>query len=209
MFVMINRLEAIASENILVRVITCDESWLFDYDPETKRQSMQWVDQGEARPKKARMSKLQLKQCLLHFLIRKAWFIKNFSPEDHNVCGAVFEHPPTSLWTNSSYSAWVVGKQLLVVPSRQRTRALCLKICDFFAKKEVNVLDHPTYSPDLAPCNFFLFSKIQNILKVIIFKVWRAFKKIRPPHLKALRKKSSVRASSNGNIAWRSAFSPR
>ncbi len=34
-------LEAIESENILKCVITCDESWLFEYNPETKCQSTQ------------------------------------------------------------------------------------------------------------------------------------------------------------------------
>jgi hypothetical protein len=28
--------------NFLDRIITGDESWCFQYDPETKRQSMQW-----------------------------------------------------------------------------------------------------------------------------------------------------------------------
>ncbi|EFN61003.1 hypothetical protein EAG_12198, partial [Camponotus floridanus] len=32
---------------------------------------------------------------------------------------------------------------------------------DFLAKNSTNVLDHPPYSPDLAPCDFFLFSKLK------------------------------------------------
>jgi hypothetical protein len=28
--------------DLLNSVITCDETWIFMYDPETKRQSMQW-----------------------------------------------------------------------------------------------------------------------------------------------------------------------
>ena len=28
--------------NLLKRIITCDESWFFTYDPETKRQSLHW-----------------------------------------------------------------------------------------------------------------------------------------------------------------------
>ena len=34
------------------RVITGDETWCFQYDPETKRQSMQWKTQNSSRPKK-------------------------------------------------------------------------------------------------------------------------------------------------------------
>ena len=35
----------------------------------------------------------------------------------------------------------------------------------FLATKQITVLEHPAYSPDLAPNNFFLFPKIKEILK--------------------------------------------
>ncbi|KAL4103323.1 hypothetical protein QTP88_018700 [Uroleucon formosanum] len=50
-----------ADPTLLDRVITGDESWHFQYDPETKRQSQQWLSPGAARPKKARMSKSNLR----------------------------------------------------------------------------------------------------------------------------------------------------
>ena len=38
-------------------------------------------------------------------------------------------------------------------------------VTDFLASKEgVQVLRHPPYSPDLAPCDFFLFPKMKNKL---------------------------------------------
>jgi histone-lysine N-methyltransferase SETMAR len=33
------------------------------------------------------------------------------------------------------------------------------------ASKQINVLEHPPYSPDLAPSDFLLFTKIKEILK--------------------------------------------
>ena len=38
-------------------LVTCDESWIYCYDPETKRQSSQWKHADSPRPKKARQSK--------------------------------------------------------------------------------------------------------------------------------------------------------
>jgi transposase len=35
----------------------------------------------------------------------------------------------------------------------------------FLANKNITVLEHPPYSPDLAPCNFYLFPKIKSVLK--------------------------------------------
>jgi len=40
-----------------------------------------------------------------------------------------------------------------------------LYLREFLATKKVTVLEHPAYSPDLAPSDFFLSPKIKEILK--------------------------------------------
>ena len=39
---------------VLDALVTCDESWIYCYDPGTKRQSSQWKHVGSPRPKGAR-----------------------------------------------------------------------------------------------------------------------------------------------------------
>jgi len=39
-----------------------------------------------------------------------------------------------------------------------------LFVSEFLATKQIIVLEHPAYSPDLAPSDFFLFPKIKEIL---------------------------------------------
>jgi [histone H3]-lysine36 N-dimethyltransferase SETMAR len=36
---------------------------------------------------------------------------------------------------------------------------------EFLAKKQVCVIQHPPYSPDLSPCNYFLFPKMKMAMK--------------------------------------------
>jgi len=36
-----------------------------------------------------------------------------------------------------------------------------LSVREFLAKKNIPVLPHPPYSPDLAPCDFYLFPKLK------------------------------------------------
>jgi histone-lysine N-methyltransferase SETMAR len=38
-----------------------------------------------------------------------------------------------------------------------------LRVHEFLAKKTITEVDHPPYSPDLAPCDFWLFSKLKEI----------------------------------------------
>ena len=52
---------------VLDALVTCDESWNYCYDPETKRQSSQWKHAGSPRAKKARQSKSTLKLLMIPF----------------------------------------------------------------------------------------------------------------------------------------------
>jgi len=40
-----------------------------------------------------------------------------------------------------------------------------VSIPEFLAKKNIPVLPHPPYIPDLAPCDFYLFPKLKSKLK--------------------------------------------
>ena len=48
-------------------LVTWDESWIYCYDTETKRQSSQWKHAGSPRPKKARQSKSTHKLLMIPF----------------------------------------------------------------------------------------------------------------------------------------------
>ena len=53
--------------SVLDALVTCDESWIYCYDPETKSQSFQWKHAGSSRPKKARQSKSTHKLLMIPF----------------------------------------------------------------------------------------------------------------------------------------------
>lgn len=40
-----------------------------------------------------------------------------------------------------------------------------IRVRQFLAQRGVTVLDHPPYSPDLAPADFFLFPRMKEVLK--------------------------------------------
>ena len=57
---------------VLEALVTCDESWIYCYDPESKRQSFQWKHAGSPRPKKARQGKFTQKLMMIPFLTARA-----------------------------------------------------------------------------------------------------------------------------------------
>ena len=68
------------SENFLKNIITGDETWVYGYDVETKIQSSQWMGKGSHRPKKARMSRSEVKVMVVVFFDWKGIIHHTFVP---------------------------------------------------------------------------------------------------------------------------------
>ena len=64
----------------------CDESWIYYFDPETKRQNSQGKHAGSPRPKKARQSKTTHKLLMIHFFFDSTVMIyMHWIPTEHTV----------------------------------------------------------------------------------------------------------------------------
>ena len=68
----------IDDSDLLKKVITCDDSWLYGYDIETEAQSSQWKRPEGPRLKKVRKVSYMWKFCSLFSLNTMAWCIMNF-----------------------------------------------------------------------------------------------------------------------------------
>jgi len=73
--------------NFLSMVITGDESWVYDYDLETKQQSTQWKTPSSLRPKKARQVRSNIKSMLIIFLDIRGIVHMEFVPPRQTVNG--------------------------------------------------------------------------------------------------------------------------
>jgi len=153
-------------DDILGRVITGDETWVYQYDPETKRQSAQWKTANSPRPKKFRRSKLRVKTNLLTFFDIRGIVQYKFIPTGQRVNQVYYLEVMERLrekvrrkrpepFANNS---WILHHD-------NAPAHTALSVREFLATKQVTVLEHPAYSPDLAPNDFFLFPKIKDILK--------------------------------------------
>ena len=58
---------------VLDALVTCDESWIYCYGLDTKRQNSQWKHAGSPRRKKAGQSKSTHKLLMIPFLTALAW----------------------------------------------------------------------------------------------------------------------------------------
>ena len=79
-------LELINSDPAVLDVlVTCDEIWIYFYDPETKTQSFQWKHAGSPRPKKTRQSKSSHKLFMISFFDRTGMIYMHWLPTGQTV----------------------------------------------------------------------------------------------------------------------------
>ena len=65
--------------------VTCDKSWIYFYESETKRQSCQWKHAGFPRPKKARQSKSTHKLLMIPFFDSTGMIYMHWVPTGQTV----------------------------------------------------------------------------------------------------------------------------
>ena len=152
--------------SFLNQIVAADESWAHSWEPELKRQSAEWRLPEEGRPMKAKRSQGGLKVLHVSFFDR---------------CGVILDWPvPHGTTVNGDYYQWILREKLRPALRRRRqdllTEGVILlhdnarphlktSVVEMLAKWEWEVLAHPPYSPDLSPCDFYLFSAIKEELR--------------------------------------------
>ena len=152
--------------DFLGRIITGDETWVYSWDPETKRQSAEWRDFDEPRPEKVRRKQGALK--VMHMI----FFDMN---------GVILRWPvPIGTTINAQYYKKVLQDKLRPAIRKKRPGLLepgilfhhdnapvhtARAVTDVLAGYKWELLEHPRYSPDLAPCDFHLFPKMKEHLR--------------------------------------------
>jgi hypothetical protein len=91
---------------------------------------------------------------------------------------------------------WKNGSWILHHDNAPAHNALSVKL--FLAKHK----KHPPYSPDLAPCDFFLFPKIKSALKGTRFEPIDAVRVKTMEVMKKLSEKTCSIASNSVKFAW-------
>ena len=74
-----------ADKKIFNKIITEDETWCFAYDPETKRQSSEWVGETSPRQKELKFQRSRIKTRLIIFFDSQTVVHKKFVPERKTV----------------------------------------------------------------------------------------------------------------------------
>jgi len=152
--------------NFMSSVITGDECWVYGYDPETKQMSSQWSTSSSPRPKKARQVKSNIKTMLIAFFDIDGLVHHEFVPTGQMVNKEFYKtvlqrlHDAVRRYRPEK---WHSGNWILHHDNAPAHRAVTTN--EFLAEHNISSLPQPSYSPDLAPCDFFLFPQLKKTMK--------------------------------------------
>jgi len=153
-----NFLGAIQMISCCVRFVTNEETWLYHYDSETKQQSMECRHSGTTRPKIIHIQKSTSKFWTRFFRIKTSFSSLIIFQMDKlstrsitHLCWCKWK---TCWWINTACSK-ITKRVLFLHDNAQDHRSLAT--LQKLAYLGFQCLDHPPYSPDLAPLGYHLF----------------------------------------------------
>jgi hypothetical protein len=158
-----------ADKHFLNKIITGDETWCFAYDPETKRQSSEWVGETSPRLKKLKFQRLTM---LIIFLFDSLWVVhKEVVPEGKTV--------------NAEFYKGVMDRLLKRI-RRVRPAAFCYR--DFFL-----LHDKAPSHKAASFCQFLTQKMLQPFITYRTFQIYLHHTIFRSPQLKMKLKDSTWR----------------
>ncbi|KAK3743800.1 hypothetical protein RRG08_043532 [Elysia crispata] len=178
--------------DFLGRIITGDETLVYSWDPETKRQSAEWRDFDEPRPEKVRRKQGALK--VMHMI----FFDMN---------GVILRWPvPIGTTINAQYYKKVLQDKLRPAIRKKRPGLLesgilfhhdnapvhtARAVTDVLAGYKWELLERPRYSPDLAPSPLGLEEQT-------LYRNWRRFPGLKVRRVSERGKSAALAGSSSG-----------
>ncbi len=150
-----------ATPSFLKKVITMDEAWVYQYDPELKRQASQWLSVQDEQPVHPKRTLSVKKSLLVAFFDHRGMvhfeFIRNGTVNTPTFIGILSRYR-TAVRTCRPHLTRHLHMDNAPAHGSRDTRLHLLMT-------GTKVVDHPALSPDLAPSDYWLFPCLKKPLR--------------------------------------------
>lgn len=146
------------------RVVTVDETWIHYYTPETKRQSKQWIFSNESAPKKAKTVPSAGKVMATIFWDSKGIILIDFLQKGKTITGPYYSELLDQFDKKIKETRPHLAKKKVLFHHDNAPAHSSKIVTAKLTQLRYELLPHPPYSPDLAPCDFFLFPNMKTWL---------------------------------------------
>jgi histone-lysine N-methyltransferase SETMAR len=145
--------------------VTGDETWVYHRDPESKIESMQWKHKTSPTLKMFRVEKSAGKIMATVFWDEKGLLLLEFMPQQTTIIGQTYATTITDFREaikekrQGKLSAGVLLFHDNAPMHMSAKSQAAIRQCGF------QQLNHPPYSPELAPSDYFLFRVMKKFLR--------------------------------------------
>lgn len=146
----------------LESLITMDETWVLYSTPELKRLSTEWVEKGSNLPRKAKVMGSMKKITLSTFFDIKGMVYQHYVLDNQIINSDYYIGVMTNFLKllrkkrpEKVANMWLLHQDNARPHVSQMTMA-------FIISKNIKLIEHAPYSPDLAPADFWLFPNLKS-----------------------------------------------
>lgn len=151
-------------KDFLRRFVTVDETWIHHNTPETKEQSKQWTAPGESKPKKAKVGLSANKVLATVFWDAHGIIHIDYLEKGKTITGVYYAELLARFDADLKRKRPHLAKKKVLF---HQDNAPAHKSAISMAKLQelrYELVPHPPYSPDLAPCDYYLYPNLKKWL---------------------------------------------
>lgn len=153
------------------RFITMDETWVYHHDPESKQEAKEWCEPGSSAPKRVRVQKSAKKVLASVFWDAKGILFIDYLQTGKTINSDYYCNLLNQLDEKIRERRPGLQKKKIIFHQDNAPARTAQKTIAKITELKYELLQHPAYSPDLAPSDFWLFPHLkQSPWKTIFFK---------------------------------------
>ena len=153
------------NSRFISNLLTADETYVHMFEPQRRADNKQWKRKDQKRPCIAKRTVSSKKMLYAIFFNSSEPVVQVPCPCGHTVTGRFYQNSVLKkvkeLYNKKRPSKGWSGVHLL---HDNASSHKCEAVKSFLASGKVKVLNHPPYSPDLSPCDLFLFPRLKKML---------------------------------------------
>ncbi|KAK7575531.1 hypothetical protein V9T40_011817 [Parthenolecanium corni] len=150
--------------DLLERIVTGDETWVYHYTPEQKIQSMQWCAPGEPAPKKAKTERVTAKIMATVFWDSHGILLIRYMPRKSTINSTAYCEVLRALRHEIGRKRPNLPQDQVILLHDNARPHTAQATQNQLKKFGWSIMTHPPYSPDLAPSDFHLFPALKRHL---------------------------------------------
>jgi histone-lysine N-methyltransferase SETMAR len=152
-------------DSFISRIVTGDETWVHNYTPESKAESMTWKHPGSPPVQKFKTAQSVGKVMATVFWDIHGLLLLDFAPAGSTINATAYQKSLKKLKAAIRRKRPELLTEGVILHHDNARPHTAVATVHLLTSWGWEILPHPPYSPDLAPCDFHLFPKMKKHLR--------------------------------------------